>query len=170
MLVDMCNKQSLPAYSRLLWVCAPSSPSQAGDQAPSSTLPGRFLLTWVLSSPADGHYLLTWKVQTLRSKILPEGRGAFPPLEDSSRSSPKWDLSPQSEEFPGQCTNCCSHTFQETNSFKRTMHIVSAVYYTSGPKVESPLSQGPWPVFAKTLYTLSVRAQTHLPKFPDNQS
>ena len=41
----------------------------------------------------------------------------------------------------------------------------SAVYYTGGPKAESPLSQGPRPVFVKTLYTLSVRAQTHLPKF-----
>ena len=43
----------------------------------------------------------------------------------------------------------------------------SAVYYTGGPKAESPLSQGPRPVFVKTLYTLSVRAQTHLPKFPE---
>ena len=42
----------------------------------------------------------------------------------------------------------------------------SAVYYTSEPKAESPLSQGPQPVFVKTLYTLSVRAQTHLPKIP----
>ena len=41
------------------------------------------------------------------------------------------------------------------------------VYYTGGPKAESPLSQGPQPVFVKTLYTLSVRAQTHLPKFPE---
>ena len=41
----------------------------------------------------------------------------------------------------------------------------SAVYHTSGPKAESPLSQGPRPVFVKILYTLSVRAQTHLPKF-----
>ena len=41
----------------------------------------------------------------------------------------------------------------------------SAVYYTGGPKAESPLSQGPRPVFVKTLYTLSVLAQTHLPKF-----
>ena len=41
----------------------------------------------------------------------------------------------------------------------------SAVYYTGGPKAESPLSQGPRPVFEKTLYTLSVLAQTHLPKF-----
>ena len=41
----------------------------------------------------------------------------------------------------------------------------SAVYYTSRPKAESPLSQGPRPVFVKTLYTLSVLAQTHLPKF-----
>ena len=43
----------------------------------------------------------------------------------------------------------------------------SAVYYTGGPKAESPLSQGPQPVFVKTLYTLSVCAQTHLPKFPE---
>ena len=41
----------------------------------------------------------------------------------------------------------------------------SAVYYTGRPKAESPLSQGPRPVFVKTLYTLSVHAQTHLPKF-----
>ena len=41
----------------------------------------------------------------------------------------------------------------------------SAVYYTGGPKAESPLGQGPQPVFVKTLYTLSVCAQTHLPKF-----
>ena len=34
----------------------------------------------------------------------------------------------------------------------------------AGPR-QSPLSQGPRLVFAKTLYTLSVRAQTHLPKF-----
>ena len=44
----------------------------------------------------------------------------------------------------------------------------SAVYYTGGPKAESPLSQGPRRVFVKTLYTLSVCAQTHLPKFPEN--
>ena len=43
----------------------------------------------------------------------------------------------------------------------------SAVYYTGGPKAESPLSQKPQPVFVKTLHTLSVRAQTHLPKFPE---
>ena len=43
----------------------------------------------------------------------------------------------------------------------------SAVYYTGGPKAESPLSQGPLPVFVKTLYSLSVHAQTHLPKFPE---
>ena len=35
------------------------------------------------------------------------------------------------------------------------------------PKAEYPLSQGPGPIFVKTLYTLSVRAQTHLPKFPE---
>ena len=41
------------------------------------------------------------------------------------------------------------------------------MYYTGGPKAESPLSQGHQPVFAKTLYTLRVRAQTRLPKFPE---
>ena len=41
----------------------------------------------------------------------------------------------------------------------------SVIYYTGGPKAESPLSQGPRPVFVKTLYTLSVLSQTHLPKF-----
>ena len=78
-LVNLCTKQSLPpGYSRLLWVCAPSNHSQGADQAPSSTLPGGFLLTWALSSPAAVHYLLTWKVRALRSRILSEGRGAFP--------------------------------------------------------------------------------------------
>ena len=35
------------------------------------------------------------------------------------------------------------------------------------PKAESPPSQEPRPVFVKTLYTLSARAQTHLPKFSE---
>ena len=43
----------------------------------------------------------------------------------------------------------------------------SAVYYTGGPKAESPLSQGPQAAFVTTLYTLSVHAQTHLPKFSE---
>ena len=43
----------------------------------------------------------------------------------------------------------------------------SAVYYTRRPKAESPLSQEPRPVFVKTLYTLSVHAQTRLPKFSE---
>ena len=100
-LVNLCTKQSLPpTYFRLLWVRAPSSPSQGGDQAPSSTLLGGFLLTWALSSPAVVRYLLTWKVQAVRNRILPEGRGPSPPQNIQAtrpRSSPKWDLSPQSE-------------------------------------------------------------------------
>ena len=62
---------------------------------------------------------------------------------------------------------CRSHAFRETNSLRRTMQKWSAVYDTAGPKAESPLSQGLRPVFVKTSYTLSVRAQTHLPKFPE---
>jgi len=33
----------------------------------------------------------------------------------------------------------------------------SAVYYTGGPKAESPLSQGPRPAFVKIFYTPCVR-------------
>ena len=41
----------------------------------------------------------------------------------------------------------------------------SAVYYTSGPKEESPLSQGPSPVFVKILYTLSYVPKSTSPNF-----
>ena len=41
------------------------------------------------------------------------------------------------------------------------------VYYTDRRKAESPLSQRSWPVFVKTLYTLSVRAQIYLPQIPE---
>jgi len=57
------------------------------------------------------------------------------------------------------------HVFRETNSLRRTMQIVECRLLHQRPKAESPLSQGPQPVFVKTLYTLSVRAQTHLPEF-----
>ena len=39
----------------------------------------------------------------------------------------------------------------------------SAVYCICWPKAEFPLRQGPRPVFVKTLYTLSILAQTHAP-------
>ena len=45
------------------------------------------------------------------------------------------------------------------------MQIVESITL-AGPR-QSPLSQGPQPVYVKTLYTLSVRAQTCLPKFPE---
>ena len=41
----------------------------------------------------------------------------------------------------------------------------SAVYYTGGPKAESPLSQGPRPAFVKIFYTPYVRVWTHHSKF-----
>ena len=40
----------------------------------------------------------------------------------------------------------------------------SAVYYTSRPKAESPLSQGPQPTFVKIFCTPCVHVQTHQPK------
>ena len=49
---------------------------------------------------------------------------------------------------------------QKDNADSGVQFIIPA-----GPKAESPLSQGPRLVFVKTLYTLSVLAQTHLPRF-----
>ena len=63
--------------------------------------------------------------------------------------------------------NCCSHTFWETNSFRRTMRIVECSLLHRQAQGRVCFSQGPQPVFVKTLYTLSVHAQTHLPKFPE---
>ena len=40
-------------------------------------------------------------------------------------------------------------------------------FITSRAQDRVSFSQGPQPVFVKTLYTLSVHAQTHLPKFPE---
>ena len=73
-LVDLCAKQSLlPAYSRLLWVPAPSSPSQGGDQAPLSHLAGCVPPHLSAQFPCCRPLPANGKVQALRSRILPEG-------------------------------------------------------------------------------------------------
>ena len=46
-------------------------------------------------------------------------------------------------------SQCCSRVFWETNYSEGQCRYWSAVYYTGEPKVESPLSQGPQPVFVK---------------------
>ena len=38
-----------------------------------------------------------------------------------------------------------------------------------GPRQSLLLAQEPRPIFVKTLYTLGVRAQTHLPKFSEKK-
>ena len=58
------------------------------------------------------------------------------------------------------------HSGKQTHS-EGQCRWLGAIYYTSGPKAESPLSQGPRPVFVKTLYTLGERAQIHFLKFPE---
>ena len=68
----------------------PSGPSQGGDQAPSSTLPGGLLPTWALSSLAALQYLPKRRNPALRGWILPEGWGAFAPLGDSSYKALWW--------------------------------------------------------------------------------
>ena len=64
--------------------------------------------------------------------------------------------------FPLFPTELCSYMFWETHSLRRIMQIVEC-----RPKAESPLSQRPQPLFVKTLYTLSVCAQTYLSKFSE---
>ena len=111
MFVHLCTKQSPPAYSRLLWVCAPSRPSQAGDQAPLppcqvvSSSPERSV-PLLPSLPANVKGPGIEKQNpSRRARHLPPSR-RFQALKP--QSSPKWNLSPLSEEFPGQCTKSCS--------------------------------------------------------------
>ena len=60
--------------------------------------------------------------------------------------------------------HCCrSHALRETNSLRSTMQMVGCSLLHRRPKAECPLSQGPWPVFLKTLYTLSVCAKPTSP-------
>ena len=47
------------------------------------------------------------------------------------------------------------------------MQIVDSSLLHQQAQGRVSFSQGPQPVFVKTLYTLSVHAQTHLPKFPE---
>ena len=62
---------------------------------------------------------------------------------------------------------CCSHAFRVTYSVSRTRQGVECSLLHQRAQVESPLSQGPQPVFVKTVHTLSVLAQTNLPKFSE---
>ena len=71
--------------------------------------------------------------------------------------------------FQGGAVVVATRSGKQTHS-ERQCREWSSAYYTGGPKEESPLCQVsslPRPVFVKTLYTLSVRAQTHLPRFPE---
>ena len=54
--------------------------------------------------------------------------------------------------------------FRQTDS--RTVQIAECSFHTGGPKAESPLSQGPWPVFGKTLYTLKCTCPKTPPQIP----
>ena len=61
----------------------------------------------------------------------------------------------------------CSHAFRETNSLRRTMQIVECSLLHRWVQGSLLLAKDPDQFFVKTLYTLSVRAQTHLSKFPE---
>ena len=60
-------------------------------------------------------------------------------------------------------TVVATHSGKQTHSGQ--CRYWSAVYYTGGPKAESPLSQGPWPAFVKIFYTPCVRVWAHHSKF-----
>ena len=68
---------------------------------------------------------------------------------------------------PSLPSQCCSRVPGNTLTQKDNAGSGVQFITPAEPKAETPLSQGPQPVFVKTLYTLSVRAQTHLPKFPE---
>ena len=143
MLVNLCIKQLLPpAYSRLLWVCAPSNPSPGRWSGPlfhptgwipphlSTQFPCCHPLPANVKGPGIEKQNPSRRVRRLSPsrRFKPQGLGVVP----------KWDLSPQSDEFPGQSTKC-SHTFQKTNSLRRTMHIVecSLLHWRAQGRVSS---------------------------------
>ena len=62
-------------------------------------------------------------------------------------------------------SSCCSHGFWETNSLKDDADSGGQFITPVGPRQSLLLAKDPDQYFAKTLYTLSIGAQTHLPKF-----
>ena len=82
----------------------------------------------------------------------------------SQLSNSRWSL--QQETFK----ECLLYSVVAMRSRKQThsegqCRQWSAVYYTGGPKAESPLSQGPRPAFVKIFYTPCVCVRTHHSKF-----
>ena len=55
------------------------------------------------------------------------------------------------------------------NKLPQKDHADSGVRFITpaGPRQSLLLAKDPDPFFVKTLYTLSIRAQTHVPKFPE---
>ena len=104
-----------------------------------------FATPWTLCSPPGSSIHGTFQARILEWVDVSYSRVSFQPRNQTSVSC------------------CCSQAFRGTNSLRRIMQLWSAVYYTSGPKAESPLSLGPRPVFLKTLYTLSVHAKPTSP-------
>ena len=136
--------------ARLLALVFPSSSGRSGGENRSAGDPQSFgaahrLRTLQRSAP---------KTRLASSSALSRGRPPTP-----TRTLVDLGAAPYNR------SRCCSHAFRETTHSEGQCRWWRADYYTGRPKAESPLSQGPRPVFVKTLGTLSVRAQTHLPKF-----
>ena len=120
MLFNLCTKQSLPpAYFRLLWVCASSSPSQGeggwrGDQAP-------FPPCQVGSSSPEC---------SVPQYLLPAPLCANMKALGVEKHNPSRKV---------RCIKCCSHTFQERNSLRRPMQIVecSLLHWWAQSRVSS---------------------------------
>ena len=126
-----------------------------------------------LSTQFPGCYSLSAKAKKLGIERPNSSRGArrLPPSRrfklQSLRVASNETCLLKVRSFPANAPNVvATHSGKQPHSEGQRRQW-SAAYYTGGPKAESPLSQGPRPVFLKTLYTLSVRAQTHLPKFPE---
>ena len=106
-----------------------------------------------------------------RSAEDPQASGAARRLRTVRRSAPETRLASSSAlsrgrpptptrtlvdlgAAPYNRSRCCSHAFRETTHSEGQCRWWRVDYYTRRPKAESLLSQGPRPVFVKTLYTL----------------
>ena len=143
---DLCTKQSPPAYSRLLRVPAPSSPSRGGS--------GRLFhpAGWVpphLSAQSRCCRSLPANVKgpgiekqnpSRRGRRLPASRKFEP---QGLRVVLNGTCLLKVRSFPANAPNVVATRSKKQTHSEGQCRYWSAVYYTGGPKAESPFSQRP---------------------------
>ena len=129
-----------------VWMCSPSShPSGAG--APQSPPP--FLIWgWGGNFPTSNSVSCWEHPEPSRTRLRFSCQGEMTSALFT----------------PSSIVKCCSHAFRETSSQKDDADSGVPLGPPMGP-LQSPLSQGPWPVFVKTLY-LKRMCPKPLPQIP----